>query len=229
MKKDIQLNFNNSELKFELRDDTDESVFNEIFKLREYRIAEKAILEASVILDVGAHAGFFTLYAHALNKQAQIYSIEPEDKNFEALKKHLTDNGLETNRAIKCALGLRSGIGWLKLADDSHNHELAEEKENETDREVKVYGLIDFLQENNIENVSLIKMDIEGGEYDVLRPLTAADFKRIKYIIMEYHDYHGDHHDELKEILATNGFGVQIFPSKFDKKMGFIFANNKRI
>ena len=33
---------------------------------------------------------------------------------------------------------------------------------------------------------------------------------------------------EIEEKLRTNGFTVQVFPSKFDKTMGFIFAHNKR-
>jgi hypothetical protein len=46
---------------------------------------------------------------------------------------------------------------------------------------------------------------------------------------MEYHNYSGLNYKSIEIQLRENGFGVQIFPSKFDKKMGFIFAKNKRI
>ena len=72
-------------------------------------------------------------------------------------------------------------------------------------------------------------MDIEGGEYEVISACMPADFARFKTIIMEYHNYSGFNYKEIENQFRENGFGVQIFPSKFDKKMGFIFAKTKRI
>ena len=46
-------------------------------------------------------------------------------------------------------------------------------------------------------------------------------------MILEYHK--GNEYKVLAEKLRENGFGVQVFPSHFDKTMGFIWANNKRI
>ncbi len=65
----IELKFNGEIFHLSIRDEADNSVMREIFKLREYRAAEAIIKEsADVILDVGAHVGFFVLYARALNK-----------------------------------------------------------------------------------------------------------------------------------------------------------------
>jgi hypothetical protein len=94
---------------------------------------------------------------------------------------------------------------------------------------VQIHSLRDFLDNEKIKIVSLLKMDIEGGEYGVFSACMPADFARIKTVIMEYHNYSGSHYKEIETQLRENGFGVQIFPSKFDKKMGFIFAKNKRI
>ena len=61
-----------------LRDEADQSVFNEIFKLGEYRSADEAIKNAKdAIVDVGAHAGFFSMYCRALNKKVKIFAVEP--------------------------------------------------------------------------------------------------------------------------------------------------------
>ena len=77
-------------LKIDLRDEADRSVFNEIFKFGEYRIAEEAIRGAAYpILDIGAHAGFFSLYCHAQNPKVKIFALEPEPENYKFLQKNL--------------------------------------------------------------------------------------------------------------------------------------------
>ena len=65
-------------------------------------------------------------------------------------------------------------------------------------------------------------MDIEGAEEEIIHSLTPSDYAKIEAIIMEYHNPHTA--KKLESILRENRFKVQIFPSRFDKKMGFLFA-----
>ena len=75
----------------------------------------------------------------------------------------------------------------------------------------------------------VIKMDIEGGEYEVFKHSTLEELSKIKAIIMEYHTLPGKNYQAIEQKLRENGFGVQTHPSRFDKTMGFLFATNKRI
>lgn len=211
-----------------LRDEADRSVFNEIFKLREYRSAEEAIRNAEdPIIDAGAHAGFFTLYCKALNPKVKIFAIEPEPGNFSALKRHLEENKIKNVKIVRAALAGQSGQRSLLISPDSHNHKLAE-IENSGDQKVEVtaYSFADFLKKNKIKNVSLLKMDIEGGEFEVIKSLSAKDLSMVNFVILEYHNK--QRRAELEQKLRENKFGAQVFPSKFDKTMGFLFAKNKR-
>ena len=72
-------------------------------------------------------------------------------------------------------------------------------------------------------------MDIEGAEYEIVDSLTPADFAKLNALVMEYHLAYGYNQKMLEQKLRANGFGVQIFPSKFDNKMGILFAKNKRV
>jgi len=90
-------------------------------------------------------------------------------------------------------------------------------------------SLSDFIKKNKIKKIGLIKLDIEGGEYELLTSWGANELSVIKNIILEYHEFDAWRREDLVQILRENGFGVQIFPSKFDKTMGIIFAHNKRI
>ncbi len=237
--KKINFKFNSHNLFATLSDEASQSVWAEVFKEREYKAAEPTIVQATdPIVDVGAHIGLFSLYVRALNADVKIVALEPEEANFELLQKNIKDNKLTKIKNLQIALGGRSETGNLVISSDSHNHRLEhapasttqEAKQEKANTQIaQIHSLRDFLDQEKIKKVSLLKLDIEGGEYDIFSACMPADFARIKNIIMEYHNYGGFNYKEIENQLRENGFGVQIFPSKFDKKMGFIFAKNKRI
>ncbi|MCX6780327.1 MAG: FkbM family methyltransferase, partial [Candidatus Magasanikbacteria bacterium] len=206
------------------------SVSAEIFKHREYRIAEESIKNSDIILDVGAHKGFFAAYCTALNSKAEIFCIEPEKNNLIALKNNKKDNKLKNVTIIEAALSDKTGQADLVVTADSHNHYLdIIAEEGDSMQKTTTFNFSDLLKEYKIKSVSLLKMDIEGGEYAVFNGLNTEDFSKIKNIVMEYHNFPDRNYKKIEQQLRENGFGVQVFPSKFDKTMGFIFANNKRI
>lgn len=219
----IDLNFNSQVLRLNYRDDADVSVFREIFKLREYRAGEEVVKTANhPIIDVGAHAGYFSLYCHVINPSALIFAVEPEPNNLDILAENLKENDVKNVKVIAGAIAGATGKRGLVVSSDSHNHTLGK------GNDVRVWSLVDFCKQNKIANVSLLKMDIEGGEYEVFESLSSADYQLFKNVILEYHNYNGRNGKEIETMLRQNGFGVQVFPSKFDKTMGIIFANNKR-
>jgi FkbM family methyltransferase len=216
-----------------LRPDADESVVAEIFDWREYRAAEEIIAGCQApILDVGAHIGIFALYVRTLNPLVLILALEPEADNFALLKNNLEANDIKNIRLFKAALSGKTGPRPLLLEADSINHHLEEEISSgaghRKSEQVKTFSLPDFLTESGIEKVGLVKLDIEGGEYEVFAAMAAEDFARVENVILEYHDGSAGHHKELESLLRRNGFGVQIFPSGFEKDMGFLLARNKR-
>ncbi len=224
--------FNNKNLELFPRDDADRSVIGEIFKYHEYRAAEEAIKSAqNVIIDIGAHAGFFSLYAAALNPDARIVAVEPFPENLELLEKHLTKNKIDNVETVTGAVAGETGSRFLVLERDSHNHRLNLPKEDVSRRstiKIDCWSLQDFIEKYQIEKVDLLKIDIEGLEYEIFAMLNAATFGKIKNIILEYHNYYGKEYKEIEAKLRENGFGVKAFPSQFDRHMGFLFAVNKK-
>lgn len=226
-----QIKFNNKTLSITIYDEADESVMREVFKFREYRSAEESIVKLvkEPILDIGAHAGFFTMYARILNPDIPIYSVEPEKFNLNKLKEHLEINNIRGITIIDGVLGAVSGSTKIRLSSDSHNHEVVDEEvEGEKYQTVKSYSFLDLLKKTKVKKVGLLKMDIEGGEYKVLESWGIEEFALVKNIILEYHNNREYNFKEIENKLRENGFSVQIFPSQFDKSMGFIFAHNKR-
>lgn len=227
-----KINFRGKIYDISLRPDADESVLAEIFDWREYKAVENIIMKYDFpVLDAGAHIGLFSLYVKAFNSVVRIYALEPEEENFMLLQKNLTANRLRDIRVFKAALAGKTGSGELALETDSINHHLTDgDRKNDGVKitKVRTYSLEDFMATINIPCLGLLKMDIEGGEYEVLENISLEGFEKIHNIILEYHEHSGHNHKELENILRRNGFSVQIFPSRFEKGLGFMFARNKR-
>ncbi|KKU26292.1 MAG: FkbM family methyltransferase [Candidatus Magasanikbacteria bacterium GW2011_GWA2_46_17] len=221
------------------RDDADQSVAAEIFKRREYRAADEVIHNAKhPIIDAGAHAGFFSLYCRSLNPEVKIYALEPEPNNFEHLNKYLRLNNVTNVHPLQLALAAETGERELYLSTDSHNHSLVipakagihvVQTDEVTTVLVHTLTLNDLCNQYKISVISVLKMDIEGAEYEVIESLTPKDLAKIGSLILEYHNNANNNYKNIEQTLRQNGFSVQIFPSKFDKTMGFIFALNKSI
>jgi len=222
----INLSFNNQNFKVYTRSQADKSVMKEIFELREYKEAETIIKSAKApIIDAGAHAGFFVLYCRALNPEVKIFALEPDEDNLELLNQHLEINNLKNIEVIPAALAGKSGLRDFYISTDSHNHSLFKvlvPKINKNAK-IKTYSLDDLLKEQGIEKVALLKLDIEGAEYEVLKNFTS--WEKLKNIALEYHDFGDFKHQEIEKILTVNGFKVKVRSSKFDKNLGFIFAH----
>jgi FkbM family methyltransferase len=215
-------------MSFDERDDADKSVVNEIFYFREYRSAEALIASAETAIDVGAHIGVWSAYASALNPSLKILALEPDPDNFLALRQTIAVNKLYNVKLFQEALAAASGSRRLSKAEDSINHCLLKD-DSDQGRQVQASSLADFLIKNNIAHIDVLKLDIEGGEYELLESWNDSDFTLISAIIMEYHQLPGHDFRELEQILRQHGWSVQNFPSRFDKDLGFILARNKRL
>jgi len=219
------LHFNNQDFKVYTRSQADKSIIKEIFELREYKEVEAIIKSAhEPIIDAGAQAGFFVLYCRALNPEVKIFALEPDEDNLELLNQHLEINNLKNVEVIPAALAGKSGLRDFHISTDSHNHSLFKVLVPKINKnfKIKAFSLDNLLKEKGIEKVALLKLDIEGAEYEVLENFT--DWEKIKNIALEYHDFGENNHKQLENLLFKNGYKVKSRASKFDKNLGFIFA-----
>lgn len=214
---------------FSDRDEADRSVISEIFSWREYRAVEGLIAAAATIVDVGAHIGIWSAYASSLNPLAKIYALEPEADNFRGLRQTVSANHLSQVKIFPIALAAASGRRRLAVAADSINHRLLPPADQSEGPLVAARSLADFCQEAKIGSIDVLKLDIEGGEYELIGAWQEEDFARMRSLILEYHLLGERTVSELEGNLRRHGFSVQIFPSRFDKDLGFLLARNKKV
>ena len=136
--------------------------------------------EAKVILDVGAYIGQMSLVAAAANRSARVYAFEPLPMAFDRLAIHQTLNSLNLE-IFNLACSDESGElpfyfshGALSPSNSlSKNFMEASERQgfakNLVKKNVSVVKLDDWIVENKVGIVDLVKIDTEGTEPAVLR------------------------------------------------------------
>ena len=132
---------------------------------REWHIAQhfrKYIRPGSVVVDIGAHIGTHTAtFSHVVGDQGRVYAFEPQLKIFSELLLNMELNGRRNISFHRVALGNTNQ--WVEMNPHSDSNEGGISVGMSGDR-VEMMKLDDF----HLKNVSIIKIDVEGYEMEVL-------------------------------------------------------------
>jgi FkbM family methyltransferase len=130
------------------------------------------------ILDIGANIGLFTLFVSDIYPLSQSVLVEPDHENVSLLKKNISNH-----KIIEAALYLKDGF----VSFDSNLPHNAKKIASDGATLVKAVSLKTVFSESNFENVDILKMDIEGGEWALLIPENIPYFQKARLLIVEYH------------------------------------------
>lgn len=153
----------------------------EVYVLKEYEWAIGH--EPKVILDLGAHFGDTAVFYSACYPQAKIISAEPEPKSFMRLE--LNARGVDNIVPVQVAVGGSNGVIKLHVSKSSLGHSVIERDYLVNVVEVAQVTISQLLTNQNLKRVDLIKFDIEGAEFLMLRGTNPADYA--DYYIGELH------------------------------------------
>lgn len=168
-------------------------------------ILSKYILKDQNYLDIGAWIGPTVLYGSQLCKTC--YAIEPDPIAVTELRSNVNLNKFQNVHIYECALSNFNGITHMGAANLGDSMFRFTSTDNLTER--PCYTISEFVQRNDIKDVSFIKMDIEGGEEKVL---TDLDFfaRRIPMHLSLHHIFYPD---------PTNAYNVISTVCKMYKNM----------
>jgi FkbM family methyltransferase len=172
------------------------------------------------VLDVGAHVGFFAISIGARLREngGVVYAFEPLEGNFDRLIEHIALNDLEsTIKPIRLALGSDSGEVALSKCEDhpgstGNAFVLGRGVAGVETCTARSARLDDVAIEFGIDSCDLIKVDIEGCEFDFLRG--GREFiqrhKPLIYLELNYFwiKAFGWSLAELNEYAKSIGYGV---------------------
>ena len=226
---------------------TDMFVVWEIFRQRSYEKKPSFnIFPGDVVVDVGAHAGVFSVWAAQKAYQGRVYAYEPDPENYRYLENNKRLNKLDNLFIHNLAVGRQKGELNLYLSSyNTGGHSLYRVPGDEKAKSliVRVVDLAEIFSSNKLEKINFLKIDAEGAEYEIILNAPTDLLHRIDRIVLEYHDYLFQNHDdygisgipnynylELKNFLEKQGFEIKIGGSIFNRKifkLGLLYARKQ--
>ena len=156
----------------------------------EYNILTKiALSDASCVFDVGANRGEYSTYVRQLIPAAHIYAFEPQEDPYSKLLERFGDDSKIS--CLNIGLSYESGTKALKHYGQSEHASVVNIKGMGRDvigsDEIVVITGDAFLKEHHIDQIDLLKIDVEGSELDIIRGFeTAFTNKKISACQFEY-------------------------------------------
>ena len=161
-----------------LWDDEVQGVYREVWIDNCYRLPPGGWQEPVDVADCGAHIGIFSVLAAKLG--ATVAAWEPNEDNLAGLHYVLDSNGL--NGLVKvheAAVGGASGTGWFRPVGRGPTATI------EATDDLAGVAIIAGLDEVIGRGVALLKLDVEGSEYEAIADMCRVDL--VGRIAMEFH------------------------------------------
>jgi FkbM family methyltransferase len=176
---------------------------------------ELALPRNPVVIDVGGFIGDFSLYAVKRLNARRVIVCEPSPRNWALLLKNIANNGYEdriepVNKAVTGDGG--NVMMNIDAPDENQCMVSAYYPSEQPLSAVSGISLGQLLRDHAVENVDLLKIDVEGGEYAILESTPAEVLSHIRNIVFEYHDIDGGWAklESVKQRLHLEGFALHM-------------------
>lgn len=230
-------------------------LYREIFVERTYSPDGFPSGDPEVIFDIGANIGLASIFFKQRFPYAFILAVEPTPDAYVALRQNIAQHvrsGITRNVAVAARNEVRrfgyyssspsmSGLYIDPAADTELTRRflvssgLAEQEAGELSRsrhqpsffECQTLTLSRLIRESGVDQIDLLKVDVEKSELDVLLGIEDPDWPKIREIVLEVHDI-GGRLAHIIDLLRGRGFEVMSCQDKllFDTDIHKIFAIN---
>jgi len=183
----------------------------------------------STMADLGGHKGYVSLLYAGLIPNIKIVSLEPEEENYLIFEENIKNNRLEDKiTLLKNAIWSQDCIKtFYKIKTYSAGHTFYEthlEQYEKIKHEVKCLSLATVMKECGFKKIDLLKIDVEGAEYEVLFNLEKTILRNIRYILIECHRIDNNSDQDIKEFLEKNNFETHYI---YDYEAFIVAVNTK--
>jgi FkbM family methyltransferase len=178
-----------------------------------------ALSQKGTFIDIGANIGYFSLIGS--RHYAKVYAFEPLKKNYDKLYQSISANDISNITVVtSCAgdihdsqmelvsfptnMGGSRNLGVTKKHNVSHMKQINEGVH-------RIVSLDTYVADNQITDIDMIKIDVEGFEPEVLHGFKNGLAKRsAKYIILELSPYMTDRNKciGLISLLKLSGYYI---------------------
>ncbi|POY39112.1 FkbM family methyltransferase [Solitalea longa] len=177
--------------------------YQEIFIDKIYEF--KAHSSNPFIIDCGANVGLSILYFKKIYPEARIIAFEPDPNIYQVMKNNIDAFGCQNVDARQEAIWNEHSTIYFESDGGTSGH-IGEQRNGTVP--IKSFRLKDLLQD---QKVDLLKIDIEGAEYEVLVDCKDV-LQNADKLFVEYHsrEKSSQHLDEILTIISKAGFRYHI-------------------
>lgn len=126
---------------------------------------------AVTVLDIGSNFGFYSLISAKENPVAKIYSFEPSPMMFKRIGENILLNQYTNINPVQKGVSDKSGQFEFFVSEDNNTGMSSLVKRSNSKGESLIIDVVTidaFIAERQIADVNLVKIDVEGNEFNVL-------------------------------------------------------------
>jgi len=142
----------------------------------QWKFVSRFLKSGMTFFDIGANQGFYTMLgSKRIGSQGRVFAFEPAPTEFNKLRKNLLINRCRNVVSEPYAVGTYEGFTefYLCLEHQGSFSSIRQPADDVISKkkliEVPITTLDGYVHRNNISSVDFIKIDVEGGELDVLK------------------------------------------------------------
>jgi FkbM family methyltransferase len=171
----------------------------------------------SIVVDLGANVGLFTVLAGRLATRGKVYAFEPMPVNFANLKQNIELNALTNIIPLEAAwAGATADRDLFADSSDTVSHSLNKGWSGVQPIKVHCFTAADAMRKWGIERIDFLKVDVEAAEMEIFSACTDEVFRAIGIVSMEVHEWPGsDNNGTLRKMFEAQKFKVVISPNGF--------------
>jgi FkbM family methyltransferase len=152
--------------------------------IKEHSFYEDILRDEIVIIDLGACRGEFIEEMNSLYKVKKAILVEPNPTNFKHLIKrenYILYNNLISNK--------EEIIKFWEDPKSPYNGSVVFNYFNGIEHQIESITLDKIINDNNIDYIDILKIDIEGSEYELLENINIDILGKVNQITVEFHDF----------------------------------------
>lgn len=201
-------------------------LFHEIWLDELYAPTGYEIKSNDIVFDIGGNIGVFALYAATKASDVKVISFEPFPQNAAFFESNLNNSQLKNVTLFNQAVAGKSIKRVLNVNESWIKHSLSEENIESKGINVDCISLNQVFEK--FTHCDLLKLDCEGSEYEILYSSSPQTLKKIRKIVIEFHnlDNENKNGNSLRLFLEENNYKVDAF-HPLDINSGFICARKK--
>jgi FkbM family methyltransferase len=172
----------------------------------------KTLKQGDVVVEVGANVGAHTLYiAKLIGPMGHVYAFEPTSFALNKLQKNISLNPDLANITVRSDLVTDNDKSVPNMSINS-SWTLSGERSPSIIRDFSVISIDSFVRENNINRLDLVKIDVDGYDFKVLRGASDAISNLRPIIFCELCEYtlraQGDSIKDIFTMIESLGYSA---------------------